>query len=215
MIILPDFKMVVVGPTKCATTTLHNELVLRPWNGFQLDPDDQHDFGIPEEYVDFRVVSPVRNPYERAMSLYWHYLRDVRRVRAIAAGAKHPKEWQKIKLPFEEIPLPRYMEMVLAGNLVHLDQWMHMFFLNSVSDWLTHVHRVDDIIHVENLSGEWNKLFDYRLGDTKFGFHNNPGRDPWETHKSEKAIDLINEWAAEDFTRFGYAYQTCPCQSGG
>lgn len=209
MIILPELKMVVVGPPKCATTMLHYELVRPPWNGFQLDPDAQHDFDVPGQYAQFTRVSPVRDPYDRATSLYWHYLRDVRRERCLSRGMTGRQEWARLPLPTEEISFLAYMEMLMVGTVLHLARPNFHFFTNTVSDWLDRLDYLDKTIRVEHLADDWAALVGAGFGDVKFGIRNSPGRGSWATYKSAKAIAAVDAWAYEDFERYGYDRQTC------
>lgn len=210
MIILPEQAKVVLGPPKCATTTLHYDLVRPPWLGFQIDPDAQHDFQVPKQYEHFQIVAPVRDPYERATSLYWHYLRDVRRERGMAKGQKTSKMWVKIPIPENEISFVCYMEMVMHGELLHyLVRPEYYFFTNTISDWLDNALRVDAFIHVEDLETDWAVLVGAERGEVQFSTRNAPGREPWEKYRSDRAVELVDEWAREDFLRYGYDHQTC------
>lgn len=208
MIILPEQAKVVLGPPKCATTSLHYDLVRPPWLGFQIDPDAQHDFQVPEQYEHFQIIAPVRDPYERATSLYWHYLRDVRRERGIEQGLA-PKKWRAIPIPENEISFVFYMEMVMRGELLHIARSNYLFFTNTVSDWLDNAPRVDAFIHVEDLETDWAVLVGAEWGEIQFSTRNAPGREPWEKYQSDRAVKLVDEWAREDFLRYGYDHQTC------
>jgi hypothetical protein len=224
VIILPDFNIIVFGPPKCATTTLHYDLTRPPWAGFQLNPKAQHDFNVPGQYQGYKHVSPVRNPYERAMSLYWHYLRDVRRERAIADGKKTPQEWSKVPVPVDEISFTDYMEMAIGGEMQHLERSDYRFFSFTISDWLDSIDYqaspmwhsippihfdVDVTIRVEHLAEDWAALVDRDVDEVKFSTRNAPGRASWAKQRSEQAIELVNVWAHEDFVRYDYEHQTC------
>jgi hypothetical protein len=209
MIILPELSIVVLGPPKCATTTLHYDLVRPPWNGFQLDPDAQHDFEIPAQYQYYRVVAPIRDPYERATSLYWHYLRDVRRERGADQGLTTPQEWQAIPLPEEEISFVDYVADAIAGEMSSLTRPSYRFYSYTISDWLDYAERVDDVIQVERLEDDWATLVGVERGDVTFSRRNAPGREAWEKYCSAEAIQFVDTWAEEDFLRYGYDHQTC------
>lgn len=208
MIILPRLQTVVLCPPKNGSTTLHRDLTRPPWDGTDLWPNDHHSMAVPAEYVDFQIVGAVRDPYERAMSLYWHFLIDVCRARAANGGFTYAEIRARTHDVSEEITLVHFMEMLLAQHLCFTDRTHRVFLFRTTDDWLSLAERLDTVIHVERLAEEWDILFGCRYGDTRFSILNKSGRESWEAHRSPKAIELIDAWAEEDF-HYDYARQSC------
>jgi hypothetical protein len=208
MIINNVERWVYLAPPKTGSTTLHVELVRAPWNGRRLDPAEQHEMRVPDFWHDFLILATVRCPYCRAVSLYWHYLRDIRAIRCQAEGIDDRDEWTKYPLPHDEFSLERFMEMVIARHLEEFEPHDFPFYVFCARDWLIQAPRVDVILHLENLNQEFNRLA--FVGDRRanFGKHNAPMAHPsWPRSRNTRAIELINQWAAQDFEHYGYPYQ--------
>lgn len=206
MIIQRDSQWVFLGPPKCATTTMHQELVLPPWNGQYAVQWQQHDMTIPAECLDYFTFATVRDPYERAMSLYWHYLRDVRRYRGQQAGLPPDEARRAMELPTADYMLEDFLDMATAGYMSEIAQPDGHFFTHIISDYLRDV-RVDATLRVEWLEDDFERLPFVSDHVSDFRVVNAPGRGKWATHRTAQAVKLIGEWAAEDFERYGYAHQ--------
>jgi len=83
MIAIPDKEIIFVTPPKCASSTLHKHFCINN-NKYIIGPQfdrrngkiaiDKHTYAIPFEFLKFKKYIFVRNPYNRAISLYNHYL---------------------------------------------------------------------------------------------------------------------------------------------
>lgn len=60
------------GIPKTASTTLHSYLKAPPFCGVDTGPEEQHRMEPPEGAGEFRVLTVVRNPFTRALSLWRH-----------------------------------------------------------------------------------------------------------------------------------------------
>jgi hypothetical protein len=209
MIFLPNLKAVVLCPPKNASTTLHHDLTREPWNGIDYRPNDHHGMVVPDEYMNFQIVGAVRDPYERAISLYWHFLFDVCRERADAGAFPRSEVRARAVDVSKEISFVHFMEMLLAQHMCFTRQPERVFLFRSTSDWLEYAHRVDAVIRVERLDQDWDIFCGYKYGETRFSRRNLSTCEPWEIHCSPRAIELVDTWAAEDFNEFGYSRRVC------
>jgi len=206
MIIHKAEQWAYLGPPKTASTAMHFMLQQEPWCGEMPNPDNQHDMLVPDECIDFFVFATIRDPYERAMSLYWHYLRDVRRIRGLMDGQTR-EQFTKNPLPETEFPFRDYMKAVLENRLRVIDDPGAPFFTFTLSDWLHDAMPLDAYVHQENLSEELVRLTPFGERKIVVPRKNAPGRKPWSEFKTEGTIALVDAWAEEDFRRFGYESQ--------
>jgi len=207
MIVNEKERWVYLGPPKTASTAMHDALQKEPWNGVQLDPGNQHDMLPPDEYIDFFVFGTIRSPYERAVSLFWHYLRDVRRIRGIMEGLSTRAEWTTKPLPESEFSFEDYMRGVIDLRLRVIEDPSAPFFTYTISDWLHDAMPLNAYIRQEHLVEDFSALPFVDGREVVFPKKNAPGRRPWKDYQNEKTIALVDEWATEDFKRFPYESQ--------
>lgn len=77
MIILPEYKLIIVTPPKCGSTSLHQYFCENKRSGILcIDRDhDKHTCHVPFHYRMYDVVVVIRNPRDRFFSLFNHYNR--------------------------------------------------------------------------------------------------------------------------------------------
>jgi hypothetical protein len=207
MIVQEQERWVYLGPPKTASTTMHIELVKPPWRGIRVDPEAQHDMEVPEPYRDFFVFGTVKNPYERAVSLYWHFLRDVRRIRAAEKGVTARTQLARLPLPHREFSMTRFLEMAIEGNLAVLEVPDNTFFCAPLTEWYQWT-RVDAFIKAERLEEQFEALPFVNGRWSHFSWHNDLPRGLWRDWRTPRTIELVNTWAGYDFQEYGYARQS-------
>jgi len=206
MIINHEQRWIYIGPPKTGSTTMHKELPKR-FGGRYVNPEAQHDADIPEGCENYLILASVRDPYQRAVSLYWHYLRDVRRIRAIAQGINDRRSWNAMPFPAAEFPFDRFVEMIKDGVVAEMNPATKTFYTHTLTRWLEPAVRIDRLLRLESLDDNWAAL-PFVENHRGFPVHNAPGRQPWENHRTLFAVRTIEEWAAEDFDNYGYPRQT-------
>jgi len=74
MIVSHRWRFVYIGPPKTASTALHRWLSQPAFCARRWTPDrrDQHSIQIPKEARGYVVFASVRNPFDRAVSLWAH-----------------------------------------------------------------------------------------------------------------------------------------------
>ena len=131
------------------------------------------------------VFSCVRNPYDRAVSLYY-FLRD-----------KAPNYKEKFMVDGETVNT-YWQERV--------SQIRPMRFMQPQKAWLEDVERIDKLIRFETLAEDWAEMqqtFDLPDLEHKNGDTSRP-TTPWQEELSEESIAKIGEIYAEDFEHLNY-----------
>ena len=74
MIVSRKRRFIYIGPPKTATTTLHHWLSQPALCESRWDPkgQDQHRTDLPDGCEDYLIVVSIRNPLDRAVSLWRH-----------------------------------------------------------------------------------------------------------------------------------------------
>jgi hypothetical protein len=187
----------ILTPPKTASTTL-SQLFRDPHFRAVVTPE-QHLMNPPPAA---RVIVSVRDPWTRAVSLWRHRLQEL-------------GDENRSLCPFIQ-----YMEDVCRSRLDD-------FFCFTLNRWLQHVPRVDDLIRFERLEEDlravlpafdWDAIRiphenrnpvltdNHPLRNTKWArkttIVRNPLADP-------AARQLVLQWCAEDFVRFGYSTECC------
>lgn len=134
---------------------------------------------------DAYVFSCIRNPYDRAVSIYY-FLRD-----------KAPHYKSQIMVEGETVNT--YWQERVSQNT-------RLRFTQPQASWIQHIERIDKFIRFETLTDDWAEMQKaYDLPDLQH--HNaNTFRPsiPWQEELTDQAVAKIGELYSEDFERFGY-----------
>jgi len=162
-----------------------------------------HTTKIPTAFRDLFRWTVCRNPYSRAVSLWW------------SACHLHPEDIYG----FREKCGSSDNFLIFIEWLASTSKWERSQepLMMSQSKWLEPVEPVN-AVHLENLEGELKGLYfwqdgielprlnttDQKLLDQGVS-HKAP---PWQSFYSDKrAIEAVHRWAGEDFKRFGYSHE--------
>jgi hypothetical protein len=134
----------------------------------------------------------VRNPYDRAVSLY-------------GSTALREGDMYKVKKECGSSE-PDFETFIRKCLLVPKDNWKNVrnttnkyLFRNQYS-WISS-GIVDTFVHLENLEEEVYNLIGIQIPKEK---ENKSDRGSWEEYINPIVIELLNEWAGEDFKEYGY-----------
>jgi len=99
MIISHRWRFVYVGPPKTASTTLHHWLSQPAFCDQRWTPErqDQHSVVIPPEVQDYFTFASIRDPLDRAVSLWAHSQSPT----SLAAGEVWPMGFEEFVLEFQ------------------------------------------------------------------------------------------------------------------
>lgn len=154
------------------------------------------------------VFATVRNPYDRAVSLFHWYrelVKEPRRKRerhnaamcALACGCADASEFWVRFLGSDEMfrYQCRYTTMVRP----------QMFFV-SVREQLEEVSpRVDRLLRFEQLGGDWSQMVeDYDLGLGDLPHRNRSKHGVWENELDAEAREVVRRHYRCDFLKLGY-----------
>ena len=143
-----------------------------------------HDPIINPKANDF-IFSCVRNPYDRAVSLFY-YLTD-----------KCPPYTQQ------------FMEDGETVNSFWTEKASHIrpiTFTQPQKAWLQDIERIDKIIRFEKLAAEWAEMqqsFDLPDLEHKNGDTSRPAKT-WQEELSDESIAITGELYADDFEHLNY-----------
>ena len=131
------------------------------------------------------VFSCVRNPYDRAVSLYY-FLRD-----------KAPNYKEQIMIEGETVNT--YWEE-------RINQIRPVRFLQPQKAWVEDVERIDKLIRFETLAEDWAEMrqaFELPALEHKNGDTSRPST-PWQEELTAESIAKIGEIYSDDFKYFNY-----------
>ena len=144
------------------------------------------------ESNDYKVITIIRNPYERALSWYSYY-------RTPTYYNRHP---QMRALHYAQQP---FLEFLKWYNRSFKSKWE---MLPQVW-WYTHKNKLhsDYQIRFENLEQDINKVSKELEMDITFKIpHNNKSSESFTVGDvyCDESISIINEWYKEDFKKLDY-----------
>jgi len=200
MIIGTHHKYVFVSTPKAATHALNRvlfrqyggEFYIRMLTGQTTGPMHPFHFNmVPEQYMGWTIFTAVRNPFARAVSLWWHI-----------------KTTEPAKSIFHEMLggddfglFAQYLRSFPRGPLTH---WWDCCIPQAA--WL-HVNdqRYARVLRVETLEKDFAKL-PFAKTSVHIPMANSrvASRKPWWTYYDNYSQNAIRAWADEDFSSFGY-----------
>lgn len=189
MVVSKKYKFVFMCIPK--TGSMAMEQILKPYGGFYLKGKKwaRHPNQVPSKYKDYFTFCTIRNPYDRAVSLWFSAV----------------DSWPKFKYGIVE----KYgKEFVPFLNMLITPQVNSQFGglpMISMSSFLGKT-RIDRYLQFENLNKEIASL-PFWKGDPPT-FRKNVRqhlRPHWSSYyQNQKNVEIIQKWAKKDFEEFGY-----------
>lgn len=197
-------KFVYISTPKACTHTVYQMLNDHYSEG--LKEYGFHNTVLQHRYWNYFKWTVVRNPFSRAVSLWWSGCRlhapDIYGFRK-GCGA-----------------IDNFTKFVVWLSETSLEERGKEPLMMNQSEWLQPVEPIE-AIHMEHLRLELNQLLPFwksdidipRLNttDQKINDHEKENgeaikRPPWPTfYKDKTAYDAVLKWAGSDFERFGYS----------
>jgi len=202
MIIMNRHRMVFVGTPKAACNAMYVWLE-RNLGGLR---ESFHRRDVPEEAQDYWRWTVVRNPYSRAVSMWWTVTGQ--------GGAKEYPATESLRREEGDTSLPAFLRWVLRrAEGGYVAEGLPDGWLGPQAFWLQPAEPLDVFLRLERLEMEMAMVFMRfgtwqnsptippieRLNETQMQY------GPWENHMTGEVVELVDAWAAEDFERFGYA----------
>jgi len=181
VIISHRWRFVYIGPPKTASTALHHWLSQPAFCAERWTPDrrDQHSIQIPKAAEDYFTFASVRNPFDRAVSLWAHSQSQP----SLLADDCYP-------MSFEEFVLEHQLR---AG-------W---FYSMSQSEFLAPV-RLDGLVCFDRLEEDLHRLPPIAAalgaGDPLEPLHrlNETRHPPWQELCTSRLVDaIVYRWKAD------------------
>jgi hypothetical protein len=187
---LPDRRIAIMTPPKCATHSLHAVFCAPPWCGRTIvgptvsDPSklDRHVRQWPNELAGYRKLVVVRNPLDRLVSLFLHFVRF-----EAAEGRGTP-----CFADFCRWVVGPDRPAAFAPQVIY--QW-------NLSRWLKGVEW-DGVLKVESLAHDLQRE---GLALASLPRENASYRvRPWQKFYDAELSRVVREWATGDCKRLGY-----------
>jgi|GEM_PF-6461817 len=202
MILLPTYRVIYISCERTGTFSMFK--VLRDWYGgvqyieplqcggfeYWTSCGNNHARIVPSSCNDWFKFGTCRNPYSRAVSIWWVCTHNIRH------------ETGQVRLPgFEDMSFPCFAKwlterLVVPGVTMLLPQ--HIWY---------HGLDVEQYIHVERMSEECQTLPFWQKPKHVEAASNRTCHlhKPWREYYDKAAQAYIEEWAGEDFEQFGYS----------
>ncbi len=189
MVYSDKFRVVYIAPPKTGTRSIVN--ILKDYN-FDKESNIEHLEKVPDKLKKYYTFITIRNPYDRAVSLWWfHFKREQRK------------------------PIFDYFNFIKEtdGTLEKFLQWLinnkgqkekgYRFTLTQ-ADYLKN-NRIDKVVYMEELEKDFNSLPFIKTSVTlptinrAIDLKVNPKTKSSFDYIEQKELDLINEYYKEDF----------------
>jgi hypothetical protein len=171
--------------TKTATQSVL-QVLREHYHGYLEGGVAMHSMKPPARAAEYFTFTVCRNPYDRAVSLWWSTCK--RDVDKYGFRAKCPRaddftsfmKWVATTRPDHELTRP---------------QWLHI-----------HGVRIDRVLRFEHLADDFKSLPFYSGEPAEWPRNNTTieNRLPWQQYMSRDSVRWIHEWCGLDFDKFGY-----------
>jgi len=192
MIINHARRWVIITPPKTGSTTLRTLLVDESaGRDTCCFTGHQHDATLPRDCQSYGVFATVRNPYDRAVSLWWHRLWDIRHEQGtVGAGCSGPS----VAALACEHPFSEFVGWMATAEA---------FFAWPCTRWLRFVPAYR-VLRLESLGADLRR---WRLLPTgrPIPHENRTGHGPVHAYYTPEIRDVIRASHRDDFEAFGYS----------
>lgn len=177
-----------VSIPKCATHSFY--AVLSEKNGWQ-HVGGWHNAEVPDYARKFRVYMPLRNPYDRAVSIWWRCTHGI--------GTKKNGQYLGTPEEMDGLSLRRFLRRLLGA----MKSWKFPPLLFRTQSY--RVKQVQDQIprEVSMLRLEDGDFSALGIDDLPVLWPSN-GRVRWKSVVGDEEADMVLSWMGEDFEIGGY-----------
>lgn len=186
---MPEHKAIFVSVPKCGTRTMYTKVLPQHYGGQRFG--GHHETRVPDHARDWFTFTIVRDPYQRAVSLWW-------------STTQRAKEKTRDRYGFRKnVPEPDSLESFMRYLVEHKPCVMSLG-----PNQVQHLQgvRLDRVLRLENLDEDFKRLPFYSGRPNPLPVVNETvsERQHWATYMTGDVVQLIEEWAFEDFLRFEY-----------
>ena len=142
---------------------------------------------------NYKVLTCVRDPWDRQCSLYFYVLQQCRKKRQI-------KKIEQLEQGFEKFLHSDYFDAD------HSHEWFDHLHTNQV-DWIEDKSKVDHILKFENLYNDWKKFSTIYDLPINLPTHNTSKKfNNYRSFYNESTSKLIEKRFEKDIDTFGYTF---------
>lgn len=203
MFVSDSHRLLYLAPPKTGSTTVGHVLRQAPFYGYQQALGTQHNTIWDDRYRDYYIFLSVRHPYTRAVS-FWRY--------GCKRALEHDCGWRDAFRQWFNAGLPNVAGFFRIPDLADTlrGMWRCSWHCEQVP------RPIDKLVRFERFAADLAEIESVNLRTLP---HLNPGvpsNRPWHSflESSAEAVELIQEFWAEDFDRFGYTRDLEACIRG-
>ncbi len=203
-----EHNFLFVSSPKCGTITFYN-LLERAFGASRVGCGF-HANMVPEECKDLYRWTITRNPYERAVSLWWSavHLHDSDSY-GLAKGCGSSTNFVQFVEWVAGLTIEKKSRLGLLSQA----------FLNSQSEHLRNAGPFAVVLRLESINQEvlhlpfWKRgiqILEKNTTREKQDAHSIECRDRlswWDFYQDTRALNAVNSWLGEDFEGFGYTME--------
>lgn len=174
---------VFVSTPKCATNSMYQLLPL-------VFPEGQFDGSWPPKKHKLFTWAIVRNPYDRAVAVWWSTTVD-------------PTRTLKQKYCYVALgttDFTKFLRFMLTRP--HMLQNRHLS--KTQAEWLRGIS-LSRTVHLETLERDLAAIPYWKPGIELPHLNKSVGRKHWTEYMNQERAALVQEWAGDDFERFDYS----------
>lgn len=211
MIISHPHRFAFISTMKCATNSLTHALLTRYQGVMPGGLHERRMDWVPAGYFTFSVC---RNPYTRAISLWWstcmrHDL-DRYGFRKACADPDSLAGFMRWLVGLQSLPHDLLLTQSQWHRHTRIDRFLKVEQLEAEFDALPFVQPGEKLAMINATVTDDQGLLDVKRlqdgqGDAALSARPQRRRGPAGEYLSDEAAALVRRWAAEDFERFGYS----------
>ena len=198
MIIMHRHQMVFIGTPKAACNSMYAWLE-RNLDGLR---ESFHRRDVPPEAAKYWRFTVVRNPYSRAVSMWWTVTGQ--------GGAKEYPATESLRREEGDTSLPAFMRWVLGrAEGGYAAEGLPDGWIGPQAAWLAPAEPLHFFLRLKYLEKDLEMVIKMlgwygdvppieRLNETRSQYGD------WQQYMTAEVVELVDAWAGEDFERFGY-----------
>ena len=195
MMIYKKYKLIYTGTEKCAQTSLYHHFGNTWSSAGVLGPpiqDNAKKFSkLRPKYPDYKLITFVRNPYDRILSCFYYYLQHASKGKPSLRENYSFKNWVDDTIHGTQTPFGTWVNPISDKIDIEPD------FLGRYENINADVKKIHDMAGIEFKGLAWKNRSSTRKKRGK-----NSHREMYD----DKMREFVKNYYKEDLERFGYTF---------